>query len=94
MQNKYMKHQPGMKHAKGYDGKGRYELSERQALERAILAARMTRNFSPSTWINGTRENEVYRRTTAKKFRDDGIGEDTITDEINRMMDTEEFMNS
>ena len=89
-----MKHQPGMKNEKGYDGKGRYDLSERQALERAIFAARMTRNLSPSTWINGTRENEVYRRTAANKFRQEGVSEDSITEEINRIMDTEDFMNS
>ena len=75
--------------------KNGYGLTERQALERALVTARMTRNLSPNAWINGTRENEVIRRSLENQFASAGVGDkNKITEEIDRILEDQGVMNS
>ena len=75
--------------------KGGYGLSDRQALERTLVTARMTRNFSPNAWISGTRENEVFRRTMYNQLHNDtNLSQKEIDDEIDRILADQDTMNS
>lgn len=73
----------------------RYDLSDRRAMERMLVTARMTRNFSSNTWISGTRENQVIRSSLRRQFKDAELSDSQITEEIDRILENDQnFMNS
>ena len=74
--------------------KNGYGLTERQAMERALITARMTRNFSPNAWITGTRENEVFERTMYNQFKAAGLSDNQISEEIKRILADQDVMTS